>query len=184
MDYRELKRKVLRAVDDRRDEIIKTVREIIQIPSVVGNEGEAQIYVKEKFKELRRVIGAVGHKALGTWNPVVMGVLLLRGDSRVLKYLDANDSFNGTLQAAFDSIKGRYITPSMIAQAVQAVVLAVYANEGGLNTIRDTILTNANTILADMVSFAVISGYTASYSLEWNATVNNVKVVAELTSTA
>jgi len=139
---------------------------------------------KEKFKELRRVIGAVGHKALGTWNPVVMGVLLLRGDTRVLKYLDANDSFNGTLQAAFDSIKGRYITPSMIAQAVQAVVLAVYANEGGLNTIRDTILTNANTILADMVSFAVISGYTASYVLEWNDTVNNVKVKAELTSTA
>ncbi|RLG71384.1 MAG: hypothetical protein DRO23_12035 [Thermoprotei archaeon] len=139
---------------------------------------------KEKFKELRRVIGAVGHKALGTWNPVVMGVLLLRGDSRVLKYLDANDSFSGTLQAAFDSIKGRYITPSMIAQAVQAVVIAKYADEGNLTTIRDNVLSNANTILADMVNFAKKSGYTVVYELSWNDTVENVKVKAELTSTA
>jgi len=137
---------------------------------------------KDKFKELRRVIGAVGHKALGSWNPVVMGILLLRGDTRPFRYFDANDNFDGDHESALDPTKGRYITPSVIAQAVQAVVIAKYADEGGLTTVRDNVLSNANSILAGLIDFAKLSGYTVVYELSWNDTVSNVQVKAELTS--
>lgn len=137
---------------------------------------------KDKFKELRRVIGAVGHKALGTWNPVTMAVLLLRGDTRPFRYFDANDSFSGTHEPALDPTKGRYVTPSMIAQGVQGVVLAVYAEEAGLTSLRDSILTTASNTLQALADFAKISGYTVALNLSWNAGVGNVRVTAELTS--
>ena len=139
----------------------------------------------DKFKLARYVIGAVGFRAdpvnFGVWNPVVMGVLLMRGDTRPLRYLDANDSFTGTLHAVFKSPYGNLVTPSMIANAVQACVMAKFADEGGLVTIRDNILTKANSVIADLVNVALDnthkgSGYSVTYVLSWDEVADNVKV--------
>ena len=139
-----------------------------------------------KFKLVRYVLGAVGYRAnpddpYGVWNPVVMGVLLMRGDTRPLRYMDANDSFSGTLESVFDPIKGRLISPSIIAHGVYACVMAKFADEGNLTSLRDTILTNANSVIDELLNVALDdthkgSGYDVTYVLEWDDTVNNVKV--------
>jgi len=136
---------------------------------------------KAKFSELRRVIGLVGHKALGTWNPVAMGVLLLRGDTRCARYFDANDSFSGTLENVCDPRKGALCTPSLVAEMVQACVLAKYANEGGLTAIRDTIITNSNTRIDEILQVMLNAthlggGYDVTVVLSWSAPDDNLKV--------
>ena len=152
-----------------------------------GYFGDRVTSKKNKFKLVRYVLGAVGYKPdpsdpYGVWNPAVMAVLLLRGDTRCLRYLDANDSFAGTLETTVEARKGALITPSLIAEMVQAIVMAKFADEGGLTTIRDTILTNANTRLADILAVAVISPYTVVLSLSWDDPSAHVMVTAELTS--
>ncbi|RLE48632.1 MAG: hypothetical protein DRJ18_01580 [Candidatus Methanomethylicota archaeon] len=139
-----------------------------------------------KFKLMRYVLGAVGYRAdpsdpFGVWNPVVMGVLLMRGDTRPLRYLDANDSFSGTLESVFDAVKGRLITPSIIAHGVYACVMAKFADEGNQTAIRDQILTDANSIIDELVNLALDethkgTGYDVTYVLEWDDTADNVKV--------
>jgi len=140
----------------------------------------------DKFKLARYVIGAVGFKAdpsgsFGVWNPVVFGALLLRGDTRPLRYQDANDSFTGTLHAVFKSPHGNLVTPSIIANAVQACVMAKFADEGGLTSVRDTIITNANSVIDELLNVALDSthkqeGYDVTYELSWDAVAGNVKI--------
>jgi len=136
---------------------------------------------KSKFNEARRVIGVVGHKALGTWNPVTMGALLLRGDTRIARYFDANDSFSGTLESVVDARRGALITPSMMAEAIQACVIAKYANEGGLTALRDTIITNANSRLDAILQVALDAthkgaGYDVTFVLAWSAPADNLSL--------
>jgi len=140
----------------------------------------------DKFKLARYVIGAVGFRAdpsgsYGVWNPVVFGALLLRGDTRPLRYQDSNDSFTGTLHSVLKTPHGNLVTPSIIAEAVQACVMAKFADEGGLTTIRDTILSNANTALDDILNVALDNthkqtGYDVTYVLSWDSVSGNVKV--------
>jgi len=139
-----------------------------------------------KFKLARYVLGAVGFRAdptgaFGVWNPVTMGVLLLAGDTRCSRYFDANDTFSGTLHSVVKMPEGNLIRPSIIAQAVQACVIAKFADEGGLSTLRDTIITNANTTIDALVNVALDSthkgsGYDVTYVLSWDASASNVKV--------
>ena len=140
----------------------------------------------DKFKLARYVLGAVGHRATLTdgirvWNPVTMGVLLLRGDTRCARYFDANDAFSGTLESVVDPNKGRLITPSIMAEAIRACVMAKFADEGGLTTIRDTILSNANTVIDELLQVALDAthlggGYDVTYVLAWDAPSLNVEV--------
>jgi len=148
----------------------------------VGGTFETNVTAKKaKFSELRRVIGLVGHKSLGTWNPAVMGILLLRGDTRVPRYFDANDSFSGTLENVCDPRKGALGTPSLVAEIVQACVLAKYANEGGLTAIRDAIITASNTRLDAILQVMLNAthsggGYDVTVVLSWSAPDDNLKV--------
>jgi hypothetical protein len=142
---------------------------------------------KAKLAELRRVIGVVGHKSLGTWNPAVMATLLLRGDTRVTRYFDANDSFSGTLEACLDPRLGALMSPTLIAEMVQACVLAKYANEGGLTAIRDSIISNSNSRLATILAACVDAQhdgdpYTVSLVLAWSAPADNLTVTVLDTS--
>lgn len=140
----------------------------------------------DKFKLARYVLGAVGFRAdptgyFGVWNPVVMGVLLLAGDTRCARYFDANDSFTGTLHSVVKMPEGNLVRPSIIAQGVQAAVLAKFADEGGLTSLRDSLISNANSAIANFISIALDtthrgSGYSVTYVLSWDATAGNVKV--------
>lgn len=140
-----------------------------------------------KFNLARYVLGVVGHRAsvtlpLKVWNPVTTGVLLLRGDTRPARYFEApRDVFTGTLEAVVDANKGRLITPSIMAEAVRACVMSKFADEGGLSTVRDTILTNANTVIDALLQVALNTvhagaGYDVTYVLSWSAPDSNVKL--------
>jgi len=148
----------------------------------VGGTFETNVTAKkDKFNEARRVIGVVGHKALGSWNPAVMGTLLLRGDTRCARYFDANDSWSGTLESVVDARKGALLTPSIVAETVQACVIAKYANEGGLTALRDTIISNANTRLDAILQVALDAthkggGYDVTFVLSWSAPDDNLKL--------
>lgn len=136
---------------------------------------------KDKLDELRRVIGIVGHKSLGTWEPATMAVLLIRGDTRCARYFDANDSFSGTLEAVVDSAKGRYITPSILAALVQYCVLIKYANEGGLTAVRDALITAGNSLVDELLQVALDAthlgtGYDVTIVMAWSAPDDNVEI--------
>ena len=140
----------------------------------------------DKFELARYVLGVVGYKpetgsGFGVWNPVVVGVLLMRGDTRPIRYFDANDSLSGTHEAVMDAVKGRLISPSIIAHAVYASVMAKFADEGGLSTIRDNVLSNANSVIDEILQVGLDethlgSGYDVTYVLSWDETSGNVKV--------
>lgn len=138
---------------------------------------------KGRLSELRRVIGVVGHKALGTWEPASMAVLLARGDTRCATYFDTNDTFTGTLDAVFDARKGALISPALIAEMVQACVMTKYADEAGLTAERGTIISESNTRLDALIQVGLNTvhkgtGYDFTIVLSWNATNNNVDITA------
>jgi hypothetical protein len=141
---------------------------------------------KDNLDELRRVIGCVGHKSLGTWEPVSMAVLLARGDTRCANYFDTNDTFTGDLEAVFDATKGALISPSLIAEMVYACVMAKYADEAGLTTERGTIISSANTTIDELIQVGLNAkfkgtGYDFTIVLSWNGTNTNVDITATAT---
>lgn len=138
---------------------------------------------KDKLSELRRVIACVGHRSLGTWEPVSMATLLARGDTRCATYFDTNDTFTGTLHSVMDAKKGALITPSLIAEMVYAVVMANYAHEAGLTTERDNIITGANTLLDAFIQVGLDAthlggGYDFTIVLSWNGGTSKVDITA------
>ncbi len=47
-----IQQKVFDQIDSMQDQIINTISELVQIPSVIGNEGNAQLYVKNLYEKL------------------------------------------------------------------------------------------------------------------------------------
>lgn len=159
------------------------------IDNAFGVGGYFATRVSQKAPKLdlaKYTLGSVGYRAnpnipYGVWNPIAMSALLLLGDTRCARYFDANDTFTGTLEGVFKMPHGKLVRPSIIAQGVQACVLAKFADEGGLTTLRNTIITNANTTLDDLINMALDSthkqtGYDVTMVLEWSAADSNVKV--------
>lgn len=139
---------------------------------------------KANLDELRRVIGAVGHRALEGWRPASACVMLARGDTRVEPYFTADETLTGTLHAVFDPKKGALISPSLIAEIVYTCVMAKYADEAGLTTERGNIISGANTLIDALIQVALDAthlggGYDFTIVLSWvGATTNNVLVTA------
>jgi len=48
----DIRRKIIEEVDERGDDICRTVQELVRIPSVIGNEGEAQEWVASLYRSL------------------------------------------------------------------------------------------------------------------------------------
>ncbi len=138
--------------------------------------------------ELRRVIGVVGNRSLGTWEPASMAVLLARGDTRCATYFDSNDTFTGTLEAVFAQPQGNLISPSLISEMVYACVMAKYADEAVDPTNRDAIITAANTVIDGLIQAALSTtykgtGYDFTIVLSWTGTpTNNVTITATATN--
>ncbi|MCD6348203.1 MAG: ArgE/DapE family deacylase [Candidatus Korarchaeota archaeon] len=49
---RDLVERIVRKVEEHRDQVFQLLRELVQIPSVTGQEGDAQGFVKEKLSEI------------------------------------------------------------------------------------------------------------------------------------
>lgn len=141
---------------------------------------------KGKFSLARYTLGAVGLRnepasPYYVWGIAVKGALFIRGDTRPKLYLGANESFTGTLESVCDALRGRYITPSMIADTVKACVLAKFADEGALTTIRDNIIANANTRLDILLQAGLDTPHLTppkdvTWVLSWDAVANHVKL--------
>ena len=51
-----MKGKIRQYIDQNKEELFKTIQEVVQIKSVVGNEQEMQVYMKKKYEELNLTI--------------------------------------------------------------------------------------------------------------------------------
>jgi hypothetical protein len=141
-----------------------------------------------KLDKLKRVIGIVGHKSVGSWNAGSKAVLLLRGDTRVYPYFGANDTitptittFPATHHAVMDATVGALISPSLISEIVYGAIMAKYANDGDLTVQRDAILVDANVVLDKLIQVGLntvhlSTGYDVTLVLSWNAGTSNVDV--------
>ena len=52
MEYSDIQERVSREIEDTRGEITRTLQELVQIPSIVGNEGKAQGYMENLYRSL------------------------------------------------------------------------------------------------------------------------------------
>ena len=52
MQSAEIKQLLFSAVDELRPQLVQTLQELVRIPSVVGNEAQAQEYVKNLYQDL------------------------------------------------------------------------------------------------------------------------------------
>jgi len=147
-----------------------------------GGTFEKNVEAKaDKFKAIRYVLGVVGHKPDKGYGAVVKGVMFHTGEKIVLRYITAEDSYTGTPTPTLKTAFVKFVKPMIVAKAVQACVLAIYANEGGDSSTRDSILSNVtndiNTILdafkRDDVTFSQLA-----YELTWDTNVNKIKVHA------
>lgn len=145
---------------------------------------------KPKVAQLRYVLGAVGHKPsaddplYGVWNPVVMGVLLLRGDSRPLRYMTSGQDFwtlITSFQGALKAQEGALVSPSIIADGVRGAVWSQYLLEAGQETDITAYLATINARIETLITLAKKTGAVASHVLSWDAT-DVVKVTTELTT--
>ena len=138
---------------------------------------------KDNLDELRYVLGAVGHRSLGTWEPASMAVLLARGDTRCATYFDTNDDWTGTLEACFDAQKGALVTPSLIAELVYATVWANYLDEAGETDENiSAFLTTENAVINSLVDVALNTAHTPdkfNITLAWTGTPPKVVITAE-----
>jgi len=162
---------------------------LADIDSAFASGGAFDVNVtakKGKLKLARYTLGATGLRydssvGFGVWNPAVMGALLLRGDTRCARYFDGNDTFTGTLESVVDSAKGRLITPAMIAETVKCRVLAKFADEAGLTTLRDAVITDANTRLDDILQAGLDTAHKTlpkdvTWVLAWDAGAGDIKL--------
>lgn len=129
---------------------------------------------KGRLTPLKRVIGAVGHKAIDGWNPVSASVLLLRGDTRVSAQVVAKMTNPENFESVLKPREGALITPSIIADLVMTSLMAMYAHEGGLTTERDAFISEANTRIDALLQFAIDAvhagaGYDVTVVCSWSA---------------
>jgi len=106
---------------------------------------------KEKFQLARYPMGAVGIKYKTAWGPAYKAIAVLSGDTRVTRYMTANDSFNGSVQNVFLAGATRFARAIAVPAIVQGLVLAQYAHEEGLASERDAVISATNSKLANTV---------------------------------
>lgn len=142
-----------------------------------------------KLDLARYVYAAVGHKAsvpptkeYYSWGAVTMGVLAMRGDTRVLKYVDDNDDFQSLpIEAVFDASLGRLVSPPIIAKAVYGSVMARYMLEADEEAGITAFLGDVNTEIDKFVALALNPAHLggdndATFELSWDAD-NDVVIV-------
>lgn len=143
------------------------------VSSVFGSKGTFGAMVDAKvgkIQNLKRTLAVVGQKSFSKWGAAANAVLMFRGDTRPATYMTAPDTFTGTLEAGFDATLGALLSPSIIAELVSGAVMAQYAHEAGLTTLRDDIITATNLVIVDLMAAAVDGTHGAStLILSWNA---------------
>jgi len=98
---------------------------------------------KDRLDMLKYTLGNVGIRYLG-WGPGYKAVGYITGDHRVKRYIVAGETTVGEPVNAFPEDIIKFVRPTLIAMLTQGAVLAYYAHEKGLNTLRDQVITLVN----------------------------------------
>lgn len=136
---------------------------------------------KAKISNLRRTLAVTGYKPEGGFGAGVKAVLLANGDTRPLRYVVAGETLVATPHNVFHANFGRQVRALLVGELVRGVVLAQYAQDAGLTTLRDTLITAYNAKLATMVNAAkdathAGAGYSVVLTIIWNVGTSKLDI--------
>jgi len=98
---------------------------------------------KDRLDMLRYTLGNVGVRYLG-WGPGYKAVGAITGDLRITRYIVSGETFTGSPVNAFPEDVVKFVRPTLLAMLTQGAVLAYYAHEKGLDTLRDQVISLVN----------------------------------------
>lgn len=137
---------------------------------------------KDRIDLLKYTLGNVGVRYLG-WGPGYKAVGFITGDLRVTRYVTGTETVTGNPVNAFPEEVVKFVRPTLIAMLTQGAVLALLAEENGLSTLRDQVITQTNTNTDTICTGLKKATYTLVYArLEYDATAGQIKVHSRVES--
>jgi len=131
---------------------------------------------KDRLDMLRYTLGNTGIRYLG-WGPGYKAVGFITGDLRVARYIVSGETVTGAPVNAFPEDIVKFVRPTLIAMLTQGAVLAYYAHEKGLNTLRDQVITLVNAKTDAICTGLAKKDYAVVYArLEIDPTTGNLVV--------
>lgn len=138
-----------------------------------GGAFETNVSAKKgKMVNAKYTVGAVGQKAVLGYNAVVKAIMAITGDSRLSAYLEPakGDDLDGSPLNIFDDSVVSYVKPLIVAPAVRTCVFAHYANEAGMNTLRDSVITEFNNLATRIITAFKKNNASGSLVFVWDTT--------------
>lgn len=133
---------------------------------------------KDRLAQVIYTLANVGARYMG-WGPGYKAVGAITGDTRITRYVGANETLTGTPVNVFPEGVVKFVRPALIALLTQGAVLAMYANEKGFSDLRDAVITTVNTDLDTIVNGLKKPEYTVAYvHLEFDAAAGVINVHA------
>jgi len=139
---------------------------------------------KEKWRNVRYALSAIGEKSLMGLGAITKAVGVMTGDKKITAYMGTDDSLTGTPTNVFKLEFARYVKPILVAKGVFASAYAFLADDANDTATRNSIISSVNSDFAtllnvfkrDDLTFSTLS-LTLSYD-ESTDTIN-VSAVAE-----
>lgn len=107
---------------------------------------------KDKWKNVKYAIAAVGEKSLMGLGAIAKAVAIMTGDSKITAYLGADDTLTGSPYNCFKTQFTRYVKPMLVAKGVYGIAYAFMADVAGDSTTRDNILSSVNSDFDDILN--------------------------------
>jgi len=120
-------------------------------------------YVTDAIDMIRYTLGGVGIRYQTGWGAIYKAVGVLTGDERVVQYMTQEDVWKPPVVTAFPSNIVKFVRPMLIAELTQGAVLAYFAIEKGLATLRDAVINNVNDKLNTVISALKSPEFTEVY---------------------
>jgi len=148
-----------------------------------GGRFEAGVQLKaDRLEMLRYPLGNTGIRYLG-WGPGYKAVGYITGDARVKRYILSGETAVGDPVNAFPEDVVKFVRPTLMAMLTQGAVLALYAHEKGLATLRDQVITLVNAKTDAICTGLKKTEYTVVYArLEYDDVENVIKVHSRVES--
>ena len=115
---------------------------------------------KDKWLLARYTISLVGlqHSPTIRWRAGTKAVKLFVGDQRITRYMDAAlDTLSGSPTYVVKDAYGKFFQALTIGKLVYGYVMAKFADEGGLATTRDSVISTLNSEMDEILSAALDS---------------------------
>ena len=135
---------------------------------------------KDRFAQVRYTLGNVGIRYLG-WGPGYKAVGFVTGDHRVLFIPVPEESITGEPMSAFPPEYVEFVRPALIAMLTQGAVLALYADEQGLESLRDMVVGAVNMKISSYMAPLLIPDYSQTIlELSYNPDTGKIEVHASV----